>query len=116
MLSDLAGALVNGIRIEPFDRIGDARMHSLSAWGRDTGKQRLTDKFMSKGKPSLRPFGAWDDYPHLLRLLDDGKEFVNVELAHRSQELKAETTSEHRCSRKRTILILAEPLPPAHDD
>ncbi len=29
MVSDLPGALVNGIRIEPLDRFGDARMHSL---------------------------------------------------------------------------------------
>src|SRR6266852_4182443 len=71
---------------------------------------------MSKGKRSLRPLGAWDDYPHLLRLLDDGKEFVNVELADRSQELKAETAPDHRCCRQRTLFILVEPLQTAVDD
>src|ERR1700682_1604998 len=33
MISDLPGALFNGIRIEPLDRLGDARVHSLSAGG-----------------------------------------------------------------------------------
>src|ERR1700751_3683998 len=84
MINDLPGVLFKGIRIEPLDRICDARVQALSAWGRDVGKQRLTDKFMGEGKWSLRPLGAGDDYPHLLRLLDGGKEFVNVDLADRS--------------------------------
>src|SRR5712692_6048980 len=70
---------------------------------------------MSKDKRSLRPLGAGDDYPHLLRLLDDGKEFVNVDLADRSQKLKAETASDHRCCRQHPLLILLEPLQTAAD-
>ena len=46
MISDLPGALVDGTGIEPLDRIGDARVQSLSARDRDAGKQRLTHKFM----------------------------------------------------------------------
>src|SRR6202051_5161866 len=65
-------------------------------------------KFMSKGKWSLRPLGAWDDYPHLLRLLDDVKEFVNVDLADRSQKVKAEAAPDHRRSRQRTLFILVQ--------
>src|ERR1700693_3975519 len=71
---------------------------------------------MSKGKRSPRPLGAWDDYPHLLRLLDDGKEIVNVDLAYRSQKLKAETPPDHRCCRQRTLYILVEPLQAAADN
>src|ERR1700686_3835285 len=71
---------------------------------------------MSKGKRSLRPLGAWDDYPHLLRLLDDGKEIVNVDPADRSQKLKAETAPDHRCCRQRTLFILVEPLQAAADN
>src|ERR1700686_580112 len=71
---------------------------------------------MSKGKRSLRPLGARDDYPHLLRLLDDGKKIVNVDLADRSQQLKAETAPDHRGSRQRTLFILVEPLQAAADN
>src|SRR6266851_10316683 len=71
---------------------------------------------MSKGKRSLRPLGAWDDYPHLQRLLDDGKEFVNVDLTDLGQKLKAETAPDHRRSRQRTLFLLVEPLETAADD
>ncbi len=49
MVSDVPGALFNGVRIEPLDRFGDARVEALSAWSRDAGKQRLTDEFMGEG-------------------------------------------------------------------
>src|SRR5216684_8378261 len=71
---------------------------------------------MSKGKRSLRPLGAWDDYPHLLRLLDDGKEFVDVDPAYRSQKLKAETAPDHRCCGQHPLLILVEPFQTAADN
>src|SRR5712692_269384 len=71
---------------------------------------------MSKGKRSLRPLGAWDDYSHLLRLLDDGEEFVNVDLANRSQKLKAETAPDHRGGCQHPLFILVEPLQTAADD
>src|SRR5690349_5620243 len=71
---------------------------------------------MSKGKRSLRPLGAGDDYPHLLRLLDDGKEFVNLDLARRSQKLKAETAPDHRCCRQGALFILVKPLQATADD
>src|SRR5260370_32404193 len=71
---------------------------------------------MSKGKRSLRPLGAWDDYPHLLRLLDDGEQFVNVDLTDLGQKLKAETAPDHRGSRQRTLFILVETFQPPTDD
>ena len=71
---------------------------------------------MSKGKGSLRPLGARDDYPHLLRLLEDGEEFVNVDPARRSQKLKAEAAPDHRGGRQYTLFILVEPLQAAADD
>ncbi len=70
MVSDLPGALVDGTGIEPLDRLGDAGVQSLSAGGRDAGKQRLTHEFMGEGERPLRSLGARDDYSHLLRLLD----------------------------------------------
>src|SRR6266849_6439062 len=71
---------------------------------------------MSKGKRTLRPLGARDDYPHLLRLLDDGEEFVNVDLANHSQKLKAETPSDHRGGGQHSLFIVVEPLQAAADD
>jgi hypothetical protein len=57
-----------------------------------------------------------DDHPHLLRLLDDGEEFVNVDPAYRSQKLKAETASDHRSRCQHPLFILVEPLQPAADN
>src|ERR1700756_5391039 len=71
---------------------------------------------MSKCKRSLRSLGAWDDYPHLLRFLNDGKESVNVDLADCSQKLKTETSSDHCGGRQRTLFILVEPLQAAADN
>src|SRR5208337_4129479 len=71
---------------------------------------------MSKGERSLRPFGAGDDYPHPLRPLDDGEEFVNANLAYRVQKLKAETAPDHCGGRQRTLFILVQPLQTAADD
>src|SRR6202051_2658523 len=67
-------------------------------------------KFMSKGKRSLRPLGARDDHPHLLRLLDDGEEFVDIDLACRSQKLKAETAPDECGGRQHPLFVLFEPL------
>ena len=77
-----ASALADIIGMEPRDRVGDAGMQVLSARSRDAGKQRLTHKFMREGEWVLGRFGARDDYSHLLRLLDDGEQFVNVDLAN----------------------------------
>src|SRR5271155_98098 len=71
---------------------------------------------MSKGKRSLRPLGAGDDYPHLLRFLDDGKKFVKVGLTGRSQKLKAEAAPDHCGGRQHAFFILVEPLQAATDD
>src|SRR5260370_7888893 len=102
MIDDLAGALFSGIRIEPLDRFGDPRVQTLSARGRDAGEQRLTHKLMSKGKRSLRPLAARDDYAHRLRFLDDIKKLVHTDLAYLSQNLKPKTPpnnpSRHKCS------------------
>jgi len=53
----------------------------LSAGSRDAGKQRLTHKFMGEDERPRKSLGARDDYSRLLRLLDDGEKFVNVDLA-----------------------------------
>jgi hypothetical protein len=59
MVSDLPRAL-DGTGIEPLDRVGDDGMQALSARGRDTGKERLTHKFMSESERLLWSLGAWD--------------------------------------------------------
>ena len=71
---------------------------------------------MAEGKRSLRPFGTWDDYSHLLGFFDDRKKFVHIDLADRSQKLKAETAPDHRGCRQRPLFILVESLEPAADD
>src|SRR5713101_4493842 len=71
---------------------------------------------MGESERLLRPLGARHDYPHLLRLLDDGEEFVNVDLANRSQKLKAETAPDHRGGCQHPLFILVEPLQTAADD
>jgi len=38
MVGDLRGALVDRTGFEPLDRVGDAGMQLLSAWGRDACK------------------------------------------------------------------------------
>ena len=53
MVGDVAGALLDGIGIEPLDRVGDGGMQLLSAGSRDAGKQRLTHKFMGEGERLL---------------------------------------------------------------
>jgi hypothetical protein len=49
--------------------------------GADAGKQRLTHKFMGEDRRPGKSLGARDDYPHLLRLFQDGEKFVNLDLA-----------------------------------
>src|ERR1700737_2722577 len=95
MVGDLPGALVGGAGREPLDRLGDDGVQSLLARSRDTGKQRLRTKLMGEGERLLGSFRARDDDSHLLRLLDDGEELVNVDLADRAQKLKAETAPDH---------------------
>src|SRR5260370_22424389 len=116
MVSDLPGALVDGTGIEPLDRVGDAGVQSLLAWGRDAGKEGLTHEFMGEGERLRGPLGARHNYSYLLRLLDNGEEFVNVDLAARSEKLKAETAPDHRGGRQRPLFILIEPLQAAADD
>src|SRR5260370_13177153 len=71
---------------------------------------------MAEGKRPLRSHGARHYYPHLLRLLDDREKFVNVDLADRSQKLKAETAPDHSGSGQHALFILVEPRQPAADD
>src|SRR5260370_4272590 len=71
---------------------------------------------MGEGERLLRSFGASDDYPHLLRLLEDGEKFVNVDLADLRQEPEAKATSDHSGIRQRALFILVEPLQAAADD
>src|SRR5260370_21672570 len=71
---------------------------------------------MREGEGPLGSLRARDDYLQLLRLLDDGEEFVTVDLADLSQESGAEATSDHRGSRQRTLFILVKPLEATADD
>src|SRR5271169_4513096 len=116
MVRDVSGALVGNAGIELLDRIGDTGMQSLLARGRDARKQGLTYEFMGKGKRPLWPLGARDDDSYVLRLLDDGKQFVNVDLADPIQQLKTETAPDHRGGGKHPLLVLVEPLQSAADD
>src|SRR5271156_4650390 len=81
MVRDLPSVLIDGTWIQPLDCFSDARVQELSARGRDAGQQSLPHQFMGEGKRLFRSLGARDYYSHLLRLLDDGEEFVNVDLA-----------------------------------
>src|SRR6516165_6435900 len=71
---------------------------------------------MGEGIRPFRTLGAGDDYSHLLRLLDDGEEFVKVNLADPTQKLKAETASYHSGGCQHPFLVVAEPLQSATDD
>jgi hypothetical protein len=110
MVNDLPGALFDGTGTEPLDRIGDTGVQALFARGRDAGKQSLSHKFMGEGERLFGSLGARDDYSHLLRLIDDGEKFVYVDLARRSQKLKAETASDHCSGRQHPLFILVEAL------
>src|SRR5579872_303646 len=71
---------------------------------------------MGEGKWPFRALGTGDDNSHLLRLLDDGEELINIDPAYRSQELKAETTPDH-CGRSQgPLFVLVEALESAADD
>src|SRR5947209_6581475 len=95
MVSDLSGALACGVAVELLDRVSGASVHQLLTRRRDAGKQRLTNEFMGEGEKGFPLFGAREDYSHLLRLLDDGEELVNLHLADGSQEFKAESAPDH---------------------
>src|ERR1700691_698423 len=110
MISDLSGTLVDGTGIDQLDRIGNTSVQMLSTRRRNADQQRLTHQLMGKGEGLFRPLGTRDDYPHLLRLLDDAEESVNVDLADLSEKLEAEVTPNHRGSRQRAPFIFVEPL------
>src|SRR5258708_1346650 len=116
MVGDLRGAFVDGTRVKGLNCVGGSRVQLLLTRVRDTGKQRLSHQFMAKGKRPLRSLGAWHDYAHLLSLLDDGKEFIDVDLADPVQKLKAETAPNHRGGRQRPLFIFVEPRQTAADD
>src|SRR5882672_10255327 len=71
---------------------------------------------MGEGERLVWTLGAGDDYSHLLRLLEDSKEFVNVDFADLSQEPEAEAAPDHRGSGQRTLIIFVEALEAAADD
>src|ERR1700722_16665510 len=64
---------------------------------------------MREGERRLGSLRARDDYPHLLRLLDDGEEFIDIDLADRRQELKTETAPDHRGGHQHAHFVLVEP-------
>src|SRR5580704_764026 len=116
MVRDVCSMLADGSGIEPLDSVRDIGMQSLPARGRGAGKERLTHKLMAESKRPLRPLGARDNDSHLLRFLDDGKEFVNADLADRVQQLKAETAPYHRGGCEHPLPVLVKPIQAAADD
>src|SRR5262245_61844488 len=116
MVGDVASTLVEGMRIKPLDRLGDADVQSLLAWDCYAGEERLTHKFMAEGKGPLRPFGTGDDDSHLLGFLDDDEKLVHVDLADLAQQLKTETAPDHRRRCQHPLLVLVQPLQAATDD
>src|SRR5712672_1521107 len=116
MVRDLSGAFADRTRIGQLDRVGDARMQLLLTWGRNARKQRLTHKLVGEGKRLLGSPRTRDDYSHLLRLFDEGKEFVHVDQVYRSQKLKAETAPDDCGGCQHPLFIVVEPLQTAADD
>src|SRR5258706_8274816 len=116
VVRDVTGALLDASGIELLDRVGDTSVQSLLACSRDARKQGLTHQFMAEGKWPLRSLGARDNDSHPLRLLDDVEKIVSVVFADRGQQLKTETTPDHRGGHQHTLFILVEPLQPAADD
>ena len=58
MVRYLPGALIDGRGIEQLDRVDDAGVQSLSAWGREACKQGLPHKFMGGGMFAVNEFRA----------------------------------------------------------
>src|SRR5262245_56315949 len=110
MVCEVASTLVEGMRIKPLDRLGDADVQSLLAWDCDAGEERLTHKFMAEGEGPLWPFGTGDDDSHLLGFLDDDEKLVHVDLADLAQQLKTETAPDHRRRCQHPLLVLLEPI------
>src|SRR6266576_97337 len=71
---------------------------------------------MAESKRALRPLGARDDHSHLLRLLNDSKEFVNADLADSAQKPETETAPDYRGGCQHPLFIFVEALQPAADD
>src|ERR1700722_4687877 len=71
---------------------------------------------MRESEWGLGSFRARNNHSHLLRLLDDVEKFVNIDVADRIQQLKAETAPDHRGGCQHPHLILVEPLQTAADD
>src|SRR5260370_36578721 len=71
---------------------------------------------MGKNRRPLRPLGDRYDYSHLLHFVDDGAEFVKVDLADRTQKLKAETAPDYCGGYQHPLFIVVEPLQTAADD
>src|SRR6266851_4155690 len=63
---------------------------------------------MRESKRLLGCLGVQNDYSHPQRLLDDGENFVNVDLA--------DTAPDHCSDRQHTLFILVEPFQMAADD
>src|SRR5712692_9692700 len=71
---------------------------------------------MCEGERWLRLLWDRADYPHLLRLLDDGEKFVNVNLADGGEKFKAEAAPDHRGSCQHPHFVRVEPLQSSADD
>src|SRR5229473_6853995 len=71
---------------------------------------------MHESKRLLGCLGVQNDYSHPQRLLDDGENFVNVDLADSGQKLKAEAAPDHCSGCQHPLFILVEPLQAASDD
>src|SRR5229473_2206878 len=71
---------------------------------------------MRESKRLIGSLGVRNDYSHPQRLLNDGEDFVNVDLADSGQKLKAETAPDHCGGRQHSLFILVEPFQTAADD
>src|SRR5258708_1937775 len=116
MSRDVAGALADGARKEPLDRVRERSVQLLLARDRDGSKQRLPHEFMAEGKRALRAFGTGDNDSHLLGFLDDVKKFVNVYFADAGEQLKTEAAADHRGGGQHALIILVEALQSAAYD
>src|ERR1700734_69198 len=117
MVCYFSRAAVRGARIRPLDSLRDGRVQLLPPRARDAGEQRLTHQLVGERERRLRPFCARDDHSHLLRLLDNSEEFVDVSFGNRTQQLEAEAAAYHRRGRQHAPFILLESLQsPPYDE
>src|SRR6266404_4895722 len=117
MVGDLARAFVGGAGMEASDRTGDATVESLPTRERNAPEERLTHELVYEGEGRLGAFGARHDQTHLLRLLDDVAELVDVDpVEEQLDELEAEAPADHRGGGQDVPLPLLQAVESPADD